>query len=477
MARSRKSSRSRKSRKPPKSRVREILEGAWLEQINLNAAGIDVGAESHWVAVPPDRDDVPVQEFDAFTCDLYRLSDWLEQCQVDTVVLESTGVYWIPLFEVLEERGFDVQLVDARRLKNVPGRKTDVEDSQWAQTLHTFGLLSAAFRPTEQISVLRSYVRQRAMLVESASRHIQHMQKALTQMNVKLQHVVSDVTGKTGLAIIRAILAGERDAQVLAKLRDPRCRKSEGTIAKALQGHWREDHLFELAQAVALYDQHRKMLLECDERIESHLDTFEDRVDPDAIEPRPYRRGPNGVSFDLHQHMVRITGVDLTTIDGINPDTALKIVSEIGLDMTRWESSKHFASWLALCPGMHRTGNKSYRCRTRPSANRAAAALRVAALCLNRSQSALGSYFRRTRARLGPPKAITATAHKLARIIYSMLRNGTSYTDPGPEAYEAQQQARALATLKRKAKRLGYSLVENATSKNEPAPTPVEQVT
>ncbi len=345
-----------------------------LSPMNLNAAGIDVGAEGHFVAVPGDRDERVVREFGAFTSDLYQLAEWLKRCGVKSVAMESTGVYWIPLFQVLEESGFEVILVDPHRLKTVPGRKTDVMDCQWLQQLHTYGLLAGAFRPAEDIRQLRSYLRQRAMLIRYASQHIQHMQKALTQMNIKLQHVVSDITGKTGMDIIQAIIAGERRPERLAKLRDYRCKASESTIAKALRGHWREEHLFELTQAVELFTIYQEKIADCDQRIEALLETFEDRSDGESPDQKnnPRRQQHNAPAFDVHGKIYRMTGVDLTKIDGIDGYTALKLISEIGLDMTRWPTVKHFTSWLGLCPGNKITGGKVKSSRTyhmvRPSA-------------------------------------------------------------------------------------------------------------
>ena len=434
---------------------------AGLSQLNLNAAGIDVGATSHYVAVPADRAEQPVQEFEAFTADLYRLADWLSECGMETVVMESTGVYWIPLFGVLEERGFEVMLVDPRRIKNVPGRKTDVRDCQWLQQLHTYGLLSGAFRPEAEIRRLRSYLRQRAMLVEYASHHVQHMQKALTQMNVKLHHVISDITGKTGMDIMEAIVGGERDARKLARLRDPRIKADEKTIAKSLQGHWREEHIFELAQAVELYRFYQDKIAECDREIEAQLERFEDHShgDPPAAKSGRRRSKGNAPRFDVWTHLYRMTGVDLTRIDGVDGFTALKVISEIGTDMTKWPSAKHFASWLGLSPNNRITGGKVISSKTKPSASRAAAALRLAANALHRSDSALGAFLRRKKAQLGAPKAITATAHKLARLIYTMLRDGQEYVDAGAEYYEKQYQDRALRAAKRRAAQLGYQLV------------------
>ena len=442
------------------NRSQSSTNPAELSQLNPNAAGIDVGATSHFVAVPADRSEQPVQEFEAFTADLYRLADWLTECSVATVVMESTGVYWIPLFGVLEERGFQVMLVDPRRIKNVPGRKSDVVDCQWLQQLHTYGLLSAAFRPDEDIRRLRSYLRQRAMLVEYASHHVQHMQKALTQMNLKLQHVISDITGKTGMAIIEAIVGGERNPRSLAQLRDPRIKADQATIARSLRGHWRDEHLFELTQALELYRTYQDKIAQCDREIEAQLEQFEDRSDGEPPAPnRKKRNQKNAPRFDVQGQLYRMTGVDLTCIDGVDAYTALKVVSEIGTDMTKWPTAKHFASWLGLSPNNRITGGRVISSKTKASANRAAAALRLAANALHRSDSALGAFLRRKKAHLGAPKAITATAHKLARIIYSMLRYGQQYVDAGAEYYESQYRRRALRAAKQRAAQLGYQLV------------------
>jgi transposase len=460
MARAARRQGGRQARKKGYSRR---ARSAQLEQLNLHAAGIDVGADAHWVAVPKDRDEQPVRCFGAFTADLYALVAWLRQCQIETVMMESTGVYWIALFEVLEERGFDVKLVDPHAVRQVPGRKTDVKDCQWLQELHTYGLLRGAFRPEDEICVLRSYLRQRSMLVAMSSRTVQHMQKALEQMNLKLTEVVSDITGKTGMTILRAILEGERDSQVLATHRDKRCKHAHATIAKALTGHWRAEHLFALQQAVDQYDFLAQQLRACDGHIEECLQTFVPDVEVDAPPSPPVRAWrssrSNPLSFDVQTYLEAMTGVDLTQIDGIDSLTALKVISEIGLDMTRWPTSKHFASWLGLCPGNKVSGGKRFRIRSKPSANRAATALRLAAQGVANSHSALGAYYRRIRIRLGAPKAITATAHKLARLVYSMLRYGTAYVDAGQQAYEQKYRERVLTNLQRKAKAFGYQLV------------------
>ena len=430
-----------------------------LWPVHPNAAGIDVGSRSHFVAVNPDRDKRPVREFEAFTADLYALADWLTECGVTTVALESTGVYWIPLFEVLEQRGFEVLLVDARRLKTVPGRKTDVLDCEWLQQLHTYGLLAGAFRPDDATCVLRSYLRQRAMLIEHASTHIQHMHKALEQMNLKLNNVLSDITGLTGMAIIDAILAGERDPKTLAAHRDRRCKNSVKVIAKSLEGNWRDDHLFELRQAVELYRTYRAKLAECDARIEEYLATFQDRTDGKPLPPKKPKRNPNAPRFDAREYLYRMTGVDLTRVDGLDANTVLKVISEIGTDIARWPTVKHFTSWLCLCPGNHKTGGRNKSGKTRRSSNRAAAALRLAAQSLDRSKTALGAYHRRMKARLGAPQAMTATAHKLARLIYYLLRHGHKYVDPGQAAYERQYHERILRNLRRRATEFGYILM------------------
>ena len=418
---------------------------AELSRVNLDAAGIDVGAGSHFVAVPEGRCQQPVREFAAFTADLYRLADWLE------------------------EQGFQVILVDPRRIKNVPGRKSDVLDCQWLQQLHTYGLLSAAFRPEAEIRRLRSYLRQRATLVEYAAHHIQHMQKALTQMNVKLHQVISDITGKTGMAIIEAIVGGERDPERLAGFRDPRIRADQETVARSLQGHWREEHIFELTQALELYRVYQAKIAECDREIETQMKRFADHSGggTPAEQPRRNRIQGNAPRFDVRSHLFRMTGVDLTRINGVDAYTALNVIGEVGTDMTKWPTAKHFASWLGLSPNNRITGGRVISSRTKPSANRAAKALRLAANALYRSDSALGAFLRRKKAQLGAPKAITATAHKLARIIYAMLRYGQDYVDAGADYYEAQYHQRALRSAKRRAAQLGYELVPTSDDRNQ----------
>lgn len=431
-----------------------------LEQINLNAAGIDIGGGEVYVAVPPDRDEDSVRSFPTFTADLHRLAEWLKACSIDTVAMESTGVYWIPLFEILEKDGFQVYLVNARHLKRVSGRKSDVLDCQWIQQLHTYGLLSPSFRPPEHIVAIRSLVRQREMLVKYRSGHIQHMQKALTQMNLRLTNVLSDITGVTGMKIIRAIVGGERNPNVLASFRHPGCKKSEAEITKSLEGHYKREQLFALKQALDLYDFYDLQLRECDAELEAMYQQFDPPQNPgtEPPSPRKTKRRKNQAHFDLSSALYRMTGVDLTQIDGLDALTVQKVLSEIGTDMNKWPTVKHFTSWLRLCPNNQITGGKVKQRGVLPTQNRVSTALRVAAASLKFSDSALGAFYRRMRARKGAPAAITATAHKLARIIYVMLKEKKPYHDVGADYYEQQYRKRALRNLTRRAAKLGFHL-------------------
>jgi len=433
-----------------------------FELAHPNAAGIDIGASSHFVAVPPDRDDQPVREFPSFTEDLGRLADWLSECGVDTVAMESTGVYWIPLFELLESHGFTVYLVNARHVKNVSGRKSDVLDCQWLQQLMSFGLLSGAFRPKGDFCALRCVARQRAMPLTYQSRHVQHMQKALTQMNLQLGQVISDVVGETGQKIIRAILAGERDGQVLAQLENNHIRASEADIAKAPQGSWREEHLFALKQAVALYDAYAGQLAECDRQLEKMLAALAAHEGQPKPAKRKGGKGKNAPAFDMRTYLFQLCGVDLTRIDGIDVTTAFKVLTEVGADLSRFKDAKHFASWLGLCPGTKISGGKVISAATKPTANRAAQALKLAAANLRSSQSALGAYYRRLCARMDKPRAVTACAHKLARLIYTMVTKGEEYVDQGQDQYEERHRERVVKLLAKKAEQLGLQLVPAA---------------
>jgi len=437
-----------------------------LKQLNLNAAGLDIGATEIWACVPEERDEQPVRPFATFTVDLYALADWLQACGIETVAMESTGVYWIPIYEILEERGFTVYLVNARHIKNVPGKKSDVLDCQWIQQLHTYGLLQASFRPEAEMCELRSYIRHRNNLIRYRSAHIQHMQKALHLMNVQLPHVISDITGQTGMQIIRAIVAGEHDPVRLARYRDPRCASSETEIAKALTGNYRPEHLFALQQSLELYDVYNQQIRACDREIEQKYAAIEPVIDIEA-DPLPpangLRRSKNEPEFDLRTALYKLTGVDLTRIDGLRALSVQQIIAETGVDMSRWPTVKHFSSWLTLAPHNDISGGVVLRSGTLKSKNRAAQAFRMAAQSVGRSQSALGAFFRRMRAKLGTPKAITATAHKLARIFYHMLKYKEEYVDPGQDYYERTYQDRLLKNLRRKAKELGMDLVPSAS--------------
>ena len=430
-----------------------------LEQVNLYAAGIDIGSTEHFVAVPEGLDEESVRSFSSFTGDLNCLADWLVRIGVQTVVMESTGIYWIPLFEILEERGLEVLLVNARHVKNVTGRKSDVLDCQWLQQLHTYGLLRGAFRPPEQVLALRSYMRQRDNLVRYCASHIQHMQKALRQMNLLLDNVVSHITGKTGMAIVRTIIEGERDPMVLAQNRDGRCKRSIEEIAKSLEGNYREEHLFSLKQSVALYDFYQQQISECEQAIEQQFKLFDAKEGLPEIPSPSGRKSPQAPAFDVRTDLYEMVGVDLAQIDGISELVALKLISETGPSMERWPSAKHFASWLGLSPDNKISGGKILSSGTVPTANRAAAALRMAAYGLSNSKSYLGGYYRKMRARHGAPKAITAAAHKLARLVYSMINHGAEYVDQGEDFYEQEHKERIIKNLKRRAKEMGLSLV------------------
>lgn len=428
-------------------------------QVHPNAAGIDVGSRELWVAVPADRETKPIRMFGTFTADLNELADWLSQCGVTTVAMESTGVYWIPVFQILEKRGLDVLLVNARQTKNVAGRKSDWTDCQWIQHLHSLGMLAGSFRPADDICVWRSYQRHRDNLVQQASMQIQLMHKALTQMNIQLHHVISDVTGVTGLAILDAILAGERDCLKLAALRDPHIRSSRDRIAKALEGDYRAEHLFVLGQALQAYRFCLAQIAECDRQIEALLMEFEKKTD--AVLGKKGKRRSTGHQprFNAHEYLYGITGVDLTAIDGVDATTVMTILPETGLDMSKWPTEKHFCSWLGLSPNHQISGGKILDRKTRRVVNRATQAFRLAAQSLKGNKSALGAYFRRMKARLGAPDAITATAHKIAKIFYRTLRYGQGYVDIGQNYYEEKYRQRVLQNLKKRAKELGYELM------------------
>ena len=432
-----------------------------MPTVHPNAAAIDVGATMHMAAVRADRTPEPVRSFGTFTTDLHRLVDWFTECGVETVVMESTSVYWIPIFELLDARGFAVFLVNARDAKHVPGRKTDVSDAQWLQRLHSYGLLRASFRPKGKIAELRAYVRQRERLLEYAASHIQHMQKALTEMNLQLHHVVADITGVTGLRIIRAILAGERDPKVLARLRDYRCHASAETIEKALTGNYRAEHLFTLEQALALYEAYREKASACDARIEAVLKELSiGRGYSSASLPSSRRRTDqaNGLTFDVRAALFALLGKDITPIDGLGPYLSLKLIAECGDDLSAWPSAKHFTSWLGLAPSNKISGGKMLSSRTRRGGSRTAALLRLAAVTVGRTDTALGAFYRRLSARIGKAKAVTATARKIAVLFYNAVRYGMEYVDPGVSFYETRYRRRVVDNLRRRAKTFGFVL-------------------
>jgi transposase len=433
-----------------------------LPIVEPSAAGIDVGATQIFVAVPADRDPEPVRCFQTFTVELERLADWLQQCEIRTVAMESTGVYWIPLFQILEKRKIAVRLVNAHHVKNVPGRKTDVADCQWIQHLHACGLLRGSFRPEDEICAIRSLWRHRDNLIELATIHLQHMQKALDQMNVQLHHVISDLAGTTGLAIVDAILAGERDPGKLAKLRDWRIKASEETIMKSLVGDYREEHIFTLRQSLKSYRHYQGMIEEVDGKVKEMMQRLPSRVaeggkPPKEKNPRktPWRNEPPQLRDDLY----RAFGVDLTQVPGINTLTAQMLLTEVGPDLSRFPTSAAFCCWLRLCPDPKISGGQVLSSRTRPTKNRAALALRMGAQGLHRSQSFLGDYFRRMKSRMGSPKAMTAAAHKLARIVYHMVTKQQEYDATVFQEQERRTQDRKRAKLDAQAKELGLQLV------------------
>lgn len=430
-----------------------------------DCAGIDIGSASHFVSVPPGRDPQPVREFKSFTDDLLRLAVWLTVCGIKTVVMESTGVYWIALYELLESRGFDVHLVNARHVKSVSGRKSDVLDCQWIRELMSYGLLKGAFRPSQEVCALRAIMRQRDMLLGSQARHVQHMQKALVEMNIQLTNVISDIVGETGQRIVRAIVGGERDRDKLAALRGPRIHASQEDVARALEGTWRPEHLFALKQAVTLFDSYAGLLAECDAELERMLEPLARHDDLSAL-GKPKRRGraKNAPRFDVRTALFRACGVDVTRIDGIDTTTALKVMAETGPDLSRFPSVKHFCSWLTMCPNTRISGGRRLKGGERKRANRAGQAFRQAAVSMQTSKSALGAYFRRMAARLGQGRAVKATAHKLARLFYNALTKGMIYVDRGVAAEDQRYAERTLKHLTKRAAALGYALAPLATA-------------
>jgi transposase len=453
------------SLKEPSGPSRPAKAAPSLPQINPDACGIDVGATQVYVSVAPDRDEQPVRCFDTFTSDLMELADWLVACQVKTVAMESTGVYWIPLYQILEDRGFEVMLVNAHHLKNVPGRKSDVDDCQWIQYLHAVGLLRGSFRPSQDICALRSLARHRDGLVQEAAQQIQKMQKALTQMNLQIHHVLSDISGKSGLAILEAILAGQRAPKVLAGLRDSRVKAPEERIIKALVGDYRPEHLFTLEQSLLIYKHYQQMIRSCDARIEQILNPM-DANRPPNLPPASKKRlskkaAHNQVTLpntDLTEQMQRLLGTDLTKVPGLEATTVYRLYTELGPSLSAFPTAGHFVSWLGLSPNNRVSGGKVLSAKTRNVNNRVSTMLRVSAQTLHRSKSYLGEYYRRMRTRLGAPKAITAAAHKLARIIYYLIVHQTQYDESVFTSIEKTYQQRRAKWLAKQATALGYQL-------------------
>lgn len=434
-----------------------------LSCLEPNAAGIDIGAREIFVAVPQDRDAQPVRSFETFTEDLQRLQEWLQQCGITTVAMESTGVYWIPLFQILETAGLEVCLVNAHQVKHVPGRKSDVIDCQWLQYLHSVGLLRASFRPADRVCVIRSLLRHRDSLVQMAAAHAQHMQKALTQMNLQIHNVLSDITGRSGQAILEAIVKGEHNPVVLAQLRDRRVKASEETIIKSLVGDYRREHLFTLRQSLEAFRYYQSLMADCDKEIEEQLQNFDGQLPPEAPclppERHPHRPRKNEFRFDMRNELYRILGVDVTAVPAINAITGYTILAEVGPDWSKFRTVEAFASWACLCPNNKKSGGKILSARVRRSANRVNRALRLAAQTLERDKSYLGAYYRKMCARLGRPSAISAAAHKLARILFHMITTKQAYNESVFGVEEERQRQRVEKRLRRKAHQLGYALI------------------
>jgi transposase len=443
---------------------KQTKQSEQLARVHPNAAGLDIGAREIFGCIPPDRDGPTVRRFGTFTPDLYTLADWLIKNEIDTVAMESTGVYWIPIFEILEAHGIVVYLVNARHIKNVPGRKSDVQDCQWLQKLHALGLLTASFRPDAEMCQLRTYLRHRAELLRHRAPHVLHIQKALQQMNLQLPQVLKDVMGVTGMAILRAIVAGERDAVTLAQLRNPGCKSSAETIAKALSGNWKVEHLFVLKQSLEVYDFYTQQVAICDAQIQHQYSAMKPRWESLSASPMPLskpqrKKRKNEPALDVRSEIIRLTGVDLVVVSGLSDSLVQTIISEIGSDVSKWPTEKHFASWLGLAPHNDISGGKVLRSRTLPTLNRAGQAFRQAAVSVSRSHSAFGAYYRRKRAQRGPQFAQVATAHKIARTVYYLLKHRVQYVDIGADAYEHKQRERELNALRKKAAKLGFALV------------------
>jgi len=439
-----------------------------LEIVHQDAAGIDVGGSEHWVAISPDRDSEPVRRFGCFTRDLHEMAQWLVEKRVRSVAMQSTGVYWMPVFEVLEGHGLEVYLVNAQHTKNVPGRKSDVQECQWLLKLHAFGLLNNSFQPTDEVRIARTLWRQRGNLVAEASSAIQRIQKVLTEMNIQLSNVLTDISGVSGMTIIAAILEGERDPYELAAMVQSGVKASLEDIAKSLEGNWRKELLFVLKQHLELYQIYQQKIGDCDLESRQHLEVLNSTVDltTQPIGPRPKgkKNSRNAPSFDLRTELYRITGIDWSQINGIDVLTAQTVITEAGADLSAFPNEKQFASWLGLCPTNEQSGGKILNRRTRKVVNRATVAFRNAASTLIRSQSYLGAQYRRLRTRLGAPKAITAMARKLACLFYRLIKHGQQYVDKGMEYYEARYREQQIRSLAKRAQKLGLQVIIPTTA-------------
>ena len=435
-----------------------------LDVVHADAAGIDIGGSEHWVAISPDRDEQPVRCFACFTADVEQMADWLVARGIRSVAMQSTGVYWMPVFEILQQHGLEVYLVNARHTKNLPGRKSDVAECQWLLKLHTFGLLNNSFQPSDEVRAVRSLWRHRGGLVGQASSAIQRMQKALVEMNIQLSTVLSDLSGVSGMAIVQAILDGKRDPRELAKLADPQVKASKAVIAKSLHGNWREELLFVLRQEVESYRACQDRIAACDKKVQELLQRFSAKVDLQSqpIGPRPKgkRAQGNAPKFDLRTELYRLTGVDWSQVDGIDVQVAQTVIAEVGTDLKEFPSEKHFANWLGLSPRNETSGGKVLNRRTPKVVNRAKVALRQAASSLIKSRSYLGAQYRRLRTRLGAPKAITAMARKLACLFYRLLTKGQQYVDRGAEYYESKHREQQILFVMKRAHQLGLQVIQ-----------------
>jgi transposase len=432
--------------------------------LHPNAAGVDIASREHYVAVNPGADEQSIRAFGCFTEDLYAIAEWLIKCNVDTVAMEATGIYWISLYLILEEAGIDVVLVNARHVKNVSGKKSDVKDAEWIRQLHSCGLLSASFQPDHFIRTLRTFMRHRKNLTDMAATHIHMMQKAMEQMNIKLQNVIADITGKSGQAIIEAILEGERRPEVLVQLLDGRIKASHEAVAKSLQGVWKDENLFELKQSFELYHFYRSKIKECDEKIQVHLVTKMPVLSNENATSKKHHKAKNNknnLSFDATEILRQITGTDLTEIFGITDTNAIEIISEVGLNMNKWPTEKSFTAWLNLAPNNKITGGKVISSKTQKRKSKAGQIFKMAAFAVQRSKNWLAIFYHRIKSRCGVKKAITATARKIAVIFYKMMKEKIVFNPISADTYMQTFKEKQLKKLKRQAHRLGLVLIPN----------------